>query len=421
MKRLTKITFVLLLFLAFSLSNEVIAQTPFNGVSVQEVTIPAIPLATIDADLGGVSSARCWRVYACMDDPDWEMQAIFGNDVTPMVVNTVGGSFYQNTLAGGFLASNINPAFFAFFPELEYDSWFAIGNDNNTAQVSYTPAPPDPVTPFNTAGTTGFVVNDPIGFSVIGTWLPPASQGRPDADNKLLIAQLTTEGIFSCLFNFQFRRLNSDGTVFLPVTTIAVTGVSVDGTPGAEVDICPIVFLPIELISFSATAVDSRVDLRWTTVTEINNETFTVERSKDGENFEEVAKLPGAGNSDLTTHYYSLDEQPYDGINYYRLKQTDFNGAFTYSEVRAVYFGEDHDVSVYPNPAKEYLRFSGATDRIISYRLTDMSGKLIDQASTPVGIQEMNLQSYDLAEGVYYLTLMTLDGDHINHKVVVSH
>jgi hypothetical protein len=405
--------------LAANFGRESIAQTPFNGVSVQEVTIPVLELAIIDAQLGGVTSARCWRVYICMDDPDWELQAIYGNTGTPMAVNVAGGSFYQTALASSFLSSGINPAFFAVWPELAYDSWFTIGLDYPNSQAVYSPAPPDPITPFESG--SGFVVNDAIGFSIFSFALPPFSQGQPDSENKLLLAQFTTDGIFSCLFNFQFRRLNPDGTIYLPVTVAHVIGVSIDGTPGAEIDACPIVFLPIELLAFTATQNDYRVDLRWTTVTEINNETFTVERSRDGVYFEEMVELPGAGNSDLTNHYFSIDEKPFNGINYYRLKQTDFNGAFTYSDVRAVYFGEEHDISVYPNPAKDHLQFSGTTDEIISYRLTDMSGKLIDKASTPQGIRELNLSSYNLAEGIYYLSLMTLNGDQVNHKLVVSH
>ena len=356
-----------------------------------------------------------------MDDPDWEMQASYGNDVNPMVVGVAGGSFYQNDLAGGFLAASINPAFFGFFPELEFDSWLTIGGDDNTALIAYTPAPPDPVTPFNTVGTTGFVVNDPIGFSVIGTWLPPNSQGRPDSDNKVLIAQLTTEGVFSCLFNFQFRRLNPDGSVYLPVQTVDVTGVSIDGTPGAEVDVCPIVFLPIELLSFTATPKEDRVDLRWTTTTEINNEWFVVERSRDGNLFEEIAQLPGAGNSELTNHYFSLDADPFMGTSYYRLKQIDYNGEYTYSDMVAVNFDTETDITVYPNPAREQVRFAGSNDQISSFVLTDISGKIIDQAATPAGLQELNLERYNLAEGIYYLNISTLNGDQINQKLVIRH
>lgn len=407
------------MFLGLSAWNTVgLAQTPFNGVSVQEITIPPAELATIDATLGGVTSARCWRVYACFDDPDWELQAMYGNSANNMAVSSTTGQFYQHPLISTFTAAQVNPAFFGVFPEFEYASWFALGVDNNTALIATTPPPPDPITPWH-AGT-GFVVNDPIGFSVLSTWLPPNSQGTPDADNKLLIAQFTTDGIFNCLFNFQFRRLNPDGSVYLPVTTSDVTGVAVDGTPGAEQVDCPIVFLPIELLSFTATPNDDRVDLRWTTTTEINNEEFTVQRSMDGSEFEDVTRLPGAGNSELTNHYFAIDQNPYSGLSYYRLMQTDFNGETTYSDVIAVNFEGETEVTVFPNPAKDHLRFSGSTDEIVSYMLTSPSGKIVDSANTPSGIRELNLRNLDLATGVYYLTITTTNGDQINHKLVIT-
>ncbi len=96
--------------------------------------------------------------------------------------------------------------------------------------------------------------------------------------------------------------------------------------------------LPIVLLSFDATLADDRVIIEWTTVVEINNEIYTIERSRDGLNFEPILFKEGAGNSNGILNYAVTDYSPLSGRSYYRLKQTDFNGMFDYSEVVSVQY-----------------------------------------------------------------------------------
>lgn len=110
--------------------------------------------------------------------------------------------------------------------------------------------------------------------------------------------------------------------------------------------------LPIELMSFNAIAGKSVVDLSWATASEKNNHFFTVERSKDGIYFEQVKRINGQGDSYTIKNYYVVDSKPFLGISYYRLKQTDFDGTSTYSEIKTVEFSKTDrfEVNVYPNP-----------------------------------------------------------------------
>ncbi len=116
--------------------------------------------------------------------------------------------------------------------------------------------------------------------------------------------------------------------------------------------------LPVELLRFNAVPENSNVKLLWTTVTEINNDYFTVEKCKNEcafdnyENWEVVATIDGAGTSNQTIDYTTYDLSPYSGISYYRLKQTDYDGASKYSEPVAVEFNnaEQQSVNIYPNP-----------------------------------------------------------------------
>lgn len=108
--------------------------------------------------------------------------------------------------------------------------------------------------------------------------------------------------------------------------------------------------LPIELLSFTASPKNGTVELRWSTLSELNNDYFTIERSNGGEKFEEVLKIKGMGTKVTETSYSSKDTAPFKGISYYRLKQTDFDGRFSYSNVVSVSIDGTDLWSVFPNP-----------------------------------------------------------------------
>jgi len=100
--------------------------------------------------------------------------------------------------------------------------------------------------------------------------------------------------------------------------------------------------LPIELISFEAKMnTNKQVDIFWATASELNNDFFTIERSSDGVNWEIVTTATGAGNSIYRIDYAAYDSRPLSGISYYRLKQTDFDGAFEYSNIVSVFNGNE--------------------------------------------------------------------------------
>ncbi len=111
--------------------------------------------------------------------------------------------------------------------------------------------------------------------------------------------------------------------------------------------------LPIELLSFDAILTDqAKINVFWTTATERNNDYFTVEKSTDGLYFEIVSKVKSAGNGTTIQNYSLTDDKPYTGISYYRLKQTDYDGNFSYSNLVAVNNLKNAISStIYPNPS----------------------------------------------------------------------
>ncbi|WP_051568257.1 DUF2341 domain-containing protein [Crocinitomix catalasitica] len=121
--------------------------------------------------------------------------------------------------------------------------------------------------------------------------------------------------------------------------------------------------LPIELLHFNAFLFDeNKVQVDWTTASEINNDFFTIERSLDTENWEEIAIIDGAGNSTRKIDYQYLDQLDLRGIFYYRLKQTDFDGSYSYSGIETIDYrlnSSDSKLTVYPNPSKNTIVVTG--------------------------------------------------------------
>lgn len=111
------------------------------------------------------------------------------------------------------------------------------------------------------------------------------------------------------------------------------------------------VLLPIELISFTGEAIENAIILNWITAMEKNNAFFTILKSDNGDDFFEIGTLMGAGNASTNIEYAYVDPNPLDGINYYLLKQTDFDGKSTESDMIMVAYGQsDIYMLVYPNP-----------------------------------------------------------------------
>ena len=176
--------------------------------------------------------------------------------------------------------------------------------------------------------------------------------------------------------------------------------------------------LPIELISFNAQVKNDAVHLTWSTATEINNDYFTIERSRDAIHFEPIKKIAGAGNSMTTINYETYDRNPYSGTSYYRLKQTDFDGTYSYSDIRTVRVYESFKARIYPNPTSQNETFiiEVDTDDVYTIQVTDLSGRTV-LTKTNLRDQRIELDARFKA-GVYIVSI--LQGNQKNNiKLVV--
>lgn len=173
--------------------------------------------------------------------------------------------------------------------------------------------------------------------------------------------------------------------------------------------------LPIELSEFTTEYNPTRdvVDVFWITDTEKDNDYFEVERSSDNTNFEVINKVKGTGNSTYETQYYVEDSNPFVGVNYYRLKQVDFDGEFKYSDVRTVnILSNEYDlISVFPNPAtnEAEIVFNSYDDNGAILQLTSSQGRVI--VNTPIettaGSNRVKVDLTEHDKGVYLIRVIT--------------
>ena len=160
--------------------------------------------------------------------------------------------------------------------------------------------------------------------------------------------------------------------------------------------------LPVELVSFTGEAANGQSRLSWRTASERNNDHFQLLRSVDLDRWEEIARIPGAGNSQTERDYLWVDGAPFMGINYYALVQVDLDGAESRTSVVAVNHlrAEPHLIGPNPAPAGAPLRFN--TD-IAGVQVTDLSGRRIQNS---VNGRALSILA---GAGVYLVTLQRAD------------
>jgi len=174
--------------------------------------------------------------------------------------------------------------------------------------------------------------------------------------------------------------------------------------------------LPIELISFTADATEKGNVCQWVTASEVNNAYFILERSYDGENFVKIAQVNGygAGTTTETREYSFTDEDPCNGVVYYKLRQVDIDGTESSSDIIALNCLKTKDaLSVYPNPARSSISYSffEESDGVINVQIVDMYGKIVswERFGTQQGANTLQSNIEHLTPGVYYLKLDHFD------------
>ena len=182
--------------------------------------------------------------------------------------------------------------------------------------------------------------------------------------------------------------------------------------------------LPIILGSFSGIVNDGAVDLAWTTDLEVNADHFVVERSADaGATWTDLGNVAAHGTTSLAQNYTYTDSKPVQGTAEYRLQLVDKGGQYAYSAVISVRIGIVTSVSVYPNPAHDYVNvtLNGTTGESMLIRLFNQAGQLLQEknvANAGGTIVPLAVSSYP--EGNYVIVVSAADGSRQINKLVIT-
>lgn len=220
-------------------------------------------------------------------------------------------------------------------------------------------------------------------------------------------------------------KYNGDGTITGPSyidDTTPAGGPYPDVTPPGYVP------LPVELLFFKAYTSDDQIELDWSTASELNNDYFTLERSRNGKDFELLTTVEGNGTTTLESNYEHADNNPYLGLSFYRLSQTDYDGTTeVFPMISVVYNSENNKFTISPNPIRNQnikLKASGrGRNEQNQLNIIDLQGKLIETKkliSDNYGNLDVDLQlNNKLIKGTYIIEL--LSETHKEYlKVVVS-
>jgi len=300
------------------------------------------------------------------------------------------------------------------------------GNAGDVTMSTYSTAPdntPYPVTPipvthvrnnFNTDNSTNTVDRfweiDPTGNPVAALTFTYAPSENALGGNTNVRGQRWN-------LPFEAWEAPTSGQINPTSQSVFVPNVTAFGPWALSLEDSP---LPVELLFFTASPVDNKEVLCiWKTASEINNDYFTVERSIDGINFQKTGIVDGSGNSSAVLNYSFTDKHPYMATSYYRLRQTDFNGTYSYSQVVAVRIFENaSDILVYPNPSNGIFSIIKNNTTIpVDLLLYDTAGRLIWKNHFTDMSMQVDIQNF--GKGIYSLQTIA-EGVNKNFKIIIQ-
>lgn len=229
-----------------------------------------------------------------------------------------------------------------------------------------------------------------------GSWTSAGTFTLPTGAGTIGWYQRTLTGLPGNCNAFRFRK-----TSFNPGSSFRVDDIIIQGN-GAGCS------LPIELAMFDVKAgADRSVDLHWATASELNNDFFTLERATDLSSFAPIGRVEGAGTSTEWRDYFFQDNNPAPGRNYYRIKQTDYDGKFTYSPVRSVNFPKEDQLQLFPSPAldKMQVRLKEVPAEPVRWEVFDAAGRLAKTGEWTSETTDFELDVRDLPSGTCLLRL----------------
>lgn len=184
--------------------------------------------------------------------------------------------------------------------------------------------------------------------------------------------------------------------------------------------------LPVDLVTFKATCENGKVNVNWTTASEVSNDYFTLERSRDKVSFEPVNITDGAGSVSVSNDYSYIDENNLEGTVYYRLKQTDFNGQSKYSDIiSAIACNDIKSFSIlstlYAGHGLE-ITFESNESQVAKLQIVSAEGKIYKSVSCSLSneIKKINIP-VDLSSGLYFISAFSQKSNTVENRKLYIH
>jgi hypothetical protein len=164
--------------------------------------------------------------------------------------------------------------------------------------------------------------------------------------------------------------------------------------------------LTVSLMDFIATRNNERVLLNWKTSSETNSKYFFIERSLDEKTWTEIGYVSASGNSNTIKNYLFTDILPSPGTNYYRLKQVDMDGKFSFSGTRKVSVVSNWKLKVYPNPVAGGALQIKSNTKIAGIRIIDINGKILFNSTSTASTDAHRINVSGFAPGFYFMEVI---------------
>ncbi|MEQ8714919.1 MAG: LamG-like jellyroll fold domain-containing protein [Cyclobacteriaceae bacterium] len=200
------------------------------------------------------------------------------------------------------------------------------------------------------------------------------------------------------------------------ITASGIQTFSVFGT-GTENSSLPVTWMAFEAFENE----DQEVELHWSTASELNNDRFEIEKSFDGRTFHVIGQIVGNGTTNSLSDYQFIDTEPFNGINYYRLRQVDYDGADDYSELVSVFVDvqREYNITLSPNPTFDVttLSIEWESDDDYAVGIFDMMGRKLGVVHSK--FSKLNLDLSTLPKGMYIIKIHT--GDRVVARKLIKH
>lgn len=232
---------------------------------------------------------------------------------------------------------------------------------------------------------------------------------------------VAVDGAYRIIHQFDPASIFNASDIIYAGFTAGVNGVAHNeqkisfDSPGSAGS-CSAATFPVEFLSVETVALQNQqVDVSWATASELNNDYFEVMRSVDANFWESIAQIDGAGTSDEINTYQFRDAVPFQGTVFYQIKQVDFNGSFSFSEVMEVEVGFEDPLQLvpFPNPASGTLNLAISSERPVvpnKYYIHHLTGKqVMEQSLKEVSSRSQNVQIdiSTLTPGIYFVTVLS--------------